>query len=104
EVRIVDDRHECLAAALLDDRPAEQRLAGPDLAGDDDQRLAAFERVGDLLERPGMGRTQEAKARIGGEAERRPVESGEVLVEGRSARRVVTHEAIVINAGPENEM
>src|SRR5262249_60256945 len=103
EMRIVDDRDERLAPALLDDGPAEERLPGANLAGDDDDRLAPFEGVGDLIERPGVRRALEAEPRIGSETERRPVEAEEVFVEGRSARRVVIHDAIVANAGPKHE-
>ena len=51
EQRVVDDRHECLPLEPLEHGPAQQRLAGADLAGDDDQRLAPLERVGHLRER-----------------------------------------------------
>ena len=48
EERVVDDGKECLAPELLQHRPAQERFAGADLAGDDDQRLAAIERMAEL--------------------------------------------------------
>ena len=53
EHRVVDDREECLARNPLHDRPAQECLPGADLAGDDNQRFASPERVGELLESRG---------------------------------------------------
>jgi hypothetical protein len=51
EQRVVNDREERLPLEPLHNGPAEEGLAGADLAGDDDQRFAPLERVGDLRER-----------------------------------------------------
>jgi|SRR6266487_1165473 len=74
EERVVDDGKECLAPELLQHRPAQERFAGADLAGDDDQRLAAIERMAELSERRRERRAREQESSVGSNAERRLVQ------------------------------
>ena len=90
---VVDNRQERLALEPLENGPAEQRLAGADFTGYDDDRFAALECVRDLGEGRGVRRALEPESGIRREAERRLVESEKPLVAVRSfARRVVTHQ------------
>ena len=49
--RIQHQRRERRAIDLLEQRPAQRRLAGADVAGDDDEAFAAADRVLQQLER-----------------------------------------------------
>jgi hypothetical protein len=52
EQRVIDDGNKRLPGKTpLKHRPPEQRLAGADFAGDDDQWLASFDGVCELCER-----------------------------------------------------
>src|SRR6185295_13955028 len=96
EQRVGNDRQEGLAFEPLDDGAAEQCLAGADLAGDDDDRLAALECVGDVVERGRVRRALEPKSGVRREAERRLLESEERLIALRTfARAIVIHETIL---------
>ena len=80
ELRIVDDRDERLPLKPLEHGAAEQRLAGADLSGDDDERFAPFERIGDLVERGCVRRAREHELRVRNQAEWRLAQSEKVLV------------------------
>jgi hypothetical protein len=78
--RIADDRHERGPLEPLDDGAAEQRLAGADLAGDNDQRLPPLDCARHLGERGRVGGALEQEAGVRGQAERRLGKSKKPLV------------------------
>src|SRR5262249_49560152 len=80
EQRVVDDREECLAWNPLHDRATQERLPGADLAGDDNQRFASPERVGELLESRRNRGAGEQESRIRGKAEGRLLQSEKGIV------------------------
>ena len=68
--RVQHQRGERLPVDLLEQRAAERRLAGADVAGDDDEALAAADGVLQQLERVGVRRALVQVLGIGRQAER----------------------------------
>ena len=68
--RVQNQRRERLPIDLLEQRPAERRLSGPDVAGDDDESFAAADGVLQQLERVGVRLAAVQVLRIGRQAER----------------------------------
>src|SRR5262249_34854331 len=82
--RIEHQRRERGAIDLLEERPAQRRLAGPDVAGDDDEALAPADGVLQQIERVGVRTAAIEILRIRRQAERLLGESVILLVHGQS--------------------
>src|SRR5262249_61998639 len=81
--RVQQKRGERRAIDLLEDRTAQRRLAGADVAGDDDEALAAPDRVLQKVERVAVRLAAIEELRIRRQAERLLRESVIVFVHQR---------------------
>ena len=75
EQRVGDDREERLEGQALQHGPAQQGLAGADVAGDDHQGFAPLEGVGDLRQGGRVRGARKQESGVGDKAERRLVQS-----------------------------
>ncbi len=73
-------RDEFAAVELLQEVLDDGGLAGPDIAGDDDESLALTETIGQVCHRLGMSRAAEEEARIRHELEGQPDEFVEIRI------------------------
>ncbi len=89
--RIRDDREEDPSFVKpFQQCPAQHRLAGADLAGDDDDAFAAAERFGHFRAGARMRSAEELESQIGREAEGMPPEAVELLTRRQLVGRVGT--------------
>ena len=72
---VEDDRHERRLAHLVQQRPAEQRLAGAGIAGDDDQAVTTAQRLLHVIDRPRIRAARVQEALIQGRTKRTLLES-----------------------------
>src|SRR5262249_62013347 len=78
---VQDERGPVGRAELLEDRPADGRLAGADLAGDLDEALALLDAEQDVVERLPVPLGEEEETRVGRAGEWRFLGPLEVVVQ-----------------------